>query len=120
MKIFVVLVISFFLTLTVHAENTLTNNNTAGVVDTTKKPKVQSGDYITMKDGKMMLMKKGKLTIMTQKLVMSDGTTVGTDGKVVFNDGRTAVFSEGKKEQLNTVVVKFQGSAEKVISNLRQ
>lgn len=41
-----------------------------------------------IKDGKLMLMKDGKESAVTQDVKLSDGTTISTEGKVTWKDGK--------------------------------
>lgn len=47
-----------------------------------------------MKDGKLMLMKDGKESAVTQDVALSNGTTISTDGKVAWKDGKTETLKE--------------------------
>ena len=57
--------------------------------------KTQSHDGVIMKNGKVILMKNGQSSILTQDLVLSDGTTVMADGNVKMKDGTAATMQEG-------------------------
>ena len=51
-------------------------------------------DNITMKDGKMMVMKDGKVTPMEQPMKMENGTMVMMDGTLVMKDGTTMKMAD--------------------------
>jgi hypothetical protein len=53
--------------------------------------------YITMKDGRMMISKNGRMTEMTSETVLTNGTRVTTNGKVIRPDGTTYMMKEGDK-----------------------
>jgi hypothetical protein len=52
-------------------------------------------DYMVMQKGKMMMVQDGKTTVMTEDMVMSDGTTCMTDGTCKRKDGTTTQMKEG-------------------------
>ena len=51
---------------------------------------------IVMKDGKVMTMRKGKLTPVPQELTMPDGTRILLDGTVLMTNGISRVMAEGE------------------------
>jgi hypothetical protein len=53
------------------------------------------GDGIMMKDGKMMQMKAGTMTEMTQDMTLSDGTMVMKNGEVMMKDGKKMTMKNG-------------------------
>ena len=55
----------------------------------------------TMKDGKMMMMKGGKMTPMTENKTMSDGSVCMTDGTCKMKDGTTMTMTEGQCMMMN-------------------
>ena len=55
----------------------------------------------TMKDGKMMMMKGGKMTPMTATMTMSDGSVCMTDGTCKMKDGTTMTMTEGQCMMMN-------------------
>ncbi len=48
-----------------------------------------------MKDGKMMIMKKGKTKPMTKDITMKNGTKCTTNGECIMKDGSTMMMNEG-------------------------
>lgn len=52
-------------------------------------------DYMTMKNGKMMMSMGGKMMPMTKNMTMSDGTMCMTDGTCMAKDGTTTKMKEG-------------------------
>lgn len=53
-------------------------------------------DMIVMKDGKVMTMRKGKLTPVPRELTMPDGTRILLDGTVLMTNGSSSVMAEGE------------------------
>ncbi len=58
-------------------------------------------DGITMKDGKMTVMKGSKAMALTDTMTLSDGTQVMTDGTVMAPDGRKMMLQEGQTVGMN-------------------
>jgi hypothetical protein len=58
-------------------------------------------DCVMMKDGKMMVMKKGETMAMMQDMTMSNGTMVMTDGSVKMKDGTMSKMGEGDCMYMN-------------------
>jgi hypothetical protein len=52
-------------------------------------------DCVMMKDGKMMVMKDGQKTEMTEDMTLTNGTTVMKDGSVKTSDGKTMTLKNG-------------------------
>jgi hypothetical protein len=52
-------------------------------------------DGMMMKDGKMMQMKAGTMTEMTQDMTLSDGTMVMKNGEVMMKDGKKMTLKNG-------------------------
>ena len=53
------------------------------------------GDYMTMKDGQMMMSHGGKMMPMTKDMKMADGTMCMTDGTCMMKDGTSMKMKEG-------------------------
>jgi len=51
---------------------------------------------VTMRAGRMMVVRKGELVTMDEDVLMNDGTRVLTDGTVVMTDGVTRMMMEGE------------------------
>ncbi|RTY86783.1 DUF6799 domain-containing protein [Flavobacterium sp. GT3R68] len=63
-------------------------------------------DHVTMKGGKMMLMKKGELFLIDKNMKLANGTVVAPDGTVNMKDGSSMqmkngdqIFMDGKVKQ---------------------
>ena len=53
-------------------------------------------DCVMMHDGKVMMMKEGKSTPMTEDMTMSNGTMVMKDGTVMMKDGTSKRLQKGE------------------------
>ena len=70
-------------------------DSTGAINNTPQVHKMQNHDGVIMKSGKVILMKNGQSSILTEDLVLTDGTTVMADGTVKSKDGTTATMQEG-------------------------
>ncbi len=52
-------------------------------------------DCVMMKDGKVMVMKDGQKSELTDDMTLSNGTTVMKDGSVKTSDGKTMMLKDG-------------------------
>lgn len=55
----------------------------------------QMKDCCTMKDGKMMVMKKGKAMPMTKTVTMKNGTKCMANGECIMKDGTKVKMKDG-------------------------
>lgn len=78
----------------------------AGVYAQAPKNDPKTKDYVIMKEGKMLLVKNGKTTVIDKEMTFSDGTRVMSDGKVMMKDGSTMLLEEGESLTLNGKPVK--------------
>ena len=53
-------------------------------------------DIITMKDGRVMIIRNDGMRPLEHEMTMPDGTRVGTDGTLVMPDGSTRMMEEGE------------------------
>ena len=88
-KVFIAI---FALTL---ATGAFAQDSTGSINNTPQLHKMQNHDGVIMKSGKVILMKNGQSSILTENLVLADGTTVMADGTVKLKDGTTATMQEG-------------------------
>ena len=58
-------------------------------------------DCIMMKDGKVMVMKDGKNTMLQSDTTLKNGTTVMTNGTVKFKSGKTLMLKEDQCVYMN-------------------
>ncbi len=54
------------------------------------------GDCVLMKDGRMMMMTKGKMTSITKDITLADGTVCKVDGTCVLKNGKQIKLSNGE------------------------
>ncbi|HET7116387.1 MAG TPA: DUF6799 domain-containing protein [Hanamia sp.] len=66
-----------------------------------------------LKDGKLMLMKDGKESAVTQDVKLSDGTTISTDGKVTWKDGKTETLKTDEWIGMNGKIHEKKGMMSK-------
>ena len=69
---------------------------TAPKAKTAKFMGKMSKDCCIMKDGKMMMMKGGKMMPMTENMTMSDGSMCMTDGTCMKKDGTKMTMKNGQ------------------------
>lgn len=62
----------------------------------TKEEEHMMGKGYVMKDGKMQVEENGEFTVMTQDVMLKNGTKVMTNGTVVKPDGTTMTLTEGQ------------------------
>lgn len=54
------------------------------------------GDQITMKDGKVMVLRNGETVPMEEDVTMADGTRVMRNGQVLMANGTARMMREGE------------------------
>ncbi|MDQ2773032.1 MAG: hypothetical protein M3Y54_21310 [Bacteroidota bacterium] len=69
-----------------------------------------SVDYCLMKDGKMTLMKGGKMVPLTANMTMSDGSMCMTDGTCKTKDGTIKRLKEGECMMMDGRMTMHPGS----------
>lgn len=52
-------------------------------------------------DGKLMMSKNGTKSDVSQDVTLTNGTTVSTDGKVTWKDGKTKTLTNGEWLDMN-------------------
>lgn len=87
-----VLIVFFALAL---AGGSFAQDSTNGMNNMSQMHKMQSPDGVMMRNGKVLVRKDGQVSVLTQNLVLADGTTVMADGTVKMKDGTTATMQEG-------------------------
>ena len=60
-------------------------------------------DFITMKDGRVMVIRNDGISPLDDEMTLSDGTRIGIDGTVVMPDGSTRMMEEGENITLGGV-----------------
>ncbi len=63
-------------------------------------------DGVIMKDGKMMVVKDGKISVMDKDLLLSNGTKIMSNGTIVKKDGSKIMMKEGDYKDMSGNVVK--------------
>ena len=53
--------------------------------------------YYTMQNGKLMMSNNGTMSAVTNDVTLSNGTTISTDGKVTWKNGKTEDLQEGQR-----------------------
>ena len=64
-----------------------------------------------MKDGKLMSDKNGTKTDVTNDVTLSNGTTITTDGKVTWKNGKTQTLQNGEMIDMNGKIHKWSSSS---------
>lgn len=68
---------------------------TIALLDGATTASAQMKDCCMMKDGKMMIMKKGKTMPMTKDMTMKNGTKCMTNGECTMKDGTKMMMKDG-------------------------
>ncbi|HXA01607.1 MAG TPA: DUF6799 domain-containing protein, partial [Cytophagaceae bacterium] len=58
-------------------------------------------DCVTMKNGKMCMIKEGKELPMAKEVLMPNGNKVMTNGAILMKDGKIVVMKEGDKMDMS-------------------
>ena len=61
----------------------------------------KSHDMYAYKNGKLMMDKNGTNSDVTQNATLANGTTITTDGKVTWKNGKTQTLKEGDWVDMN-------------------
>ena len=64
-------------------------------------------DCVMMKDGTMMMMKKGKMMEMENDVTMKNGTVCMTDGTCKMKNGKTMMMKNGDKCYMDGSMMKM-------------
>lgn len=56
-----------------------------------------SHSYYTMQNGKLMMSNNGTMSAVTNDVTLSNGTTISTDGKVTWKNGKTEDLQDGQR-----------------------
>lgn len=67
-------------------------------------------DGAMMKDGVMMLIKSGKMSLMTSEMTLENGTRIMRDGTVIQKDGTKVMLKEGDHIDLEGKITKTKPS----------
>ena len=69
-------------------------------------------DRVMMKDGRMLIVKDGKMLPMDIDMTMSDGTKVMTTGAILRPDGTTRQMAEGEAMYMNGEMTNVDDTSE--------
>jgi len=58
-------------------------------------------EMYVFKDGKLMMSKNGKESEVTQDVTLSNGTTIATDGKITWKDGKSEMLKNDEWVSMN-------------------
>jgi len=67
-----------------------------------KNPKDDGKEVLTMKDGKMFVLKEGKSSPMEKEMTLRNGNKIGTDGTITSWDGTKKTIKNGETIDTNT------------------
>ncbi len=100
-KLFAIVAIAAFMTACNDSGSSDTDTTKDSVMMSTEPttemtPMVATDGSMTMKDGKMMVMKDGQWVGMDQEMTCTDGCKVKPDGEVVMKDGEKMMMKEGE------------------------
>ncbi|KAA9034535.1 hypothetical protein FW778_22120 [Ginsengibacter hankyongi] len=70
-------------------------DSTNGMSNMSQMHTMQNADGVIMKNGKVLQRRAGQVAVLTQNLVLADGTTVMPAGTVKMKDGTTITMQEG-------------------------
>lgn len=69
------------------------------------------GDRVTMKDGKVIVMRDDEMVPLEEEMTLSDGTKVMPNGQVLMSDGTARMMAEGETMTMDR---QERGEAEKL------
>jgi hypothetical protein len=58
-------------------------------------------EHYVMQDGKLMMDKNGTMNAVNSDVTLSNGTTITTDGKVTWKNGKTQTLQNGERISTN-------------------
>jgi len=67
-------------------------------------------DGYMMQNGKVMVVKNGKMTLVEKDVTLSNGTTISKDGNYLIKGGNKTMFKEGEHMDLNGKLVPMDKS----------
>jgi hypothetical protein len=71
----------------------------------------QGKDFVTLKDGKVLVVKGGAASALGNDLTLPNGTVIKTDGTVKSSDGTTLKLQEGEKIDMEGKLLKKEDSS---------
>ncbi|HSQ43576.1 MAG TPA: DUF6799 domain-containing protein [Ginsengibacter sp.] len=70
-------------------------DSTNGMSNMSQVHTMQNADGVIMQNGKVLQRRSGQVSVLTQNLVLADGTIVSPEGTVKMKDGTTITMQEG-------------------------
>lgn len=70
-------------------------------------------NYLTMDQGKLMMMKDGMSSLVTSDKKLMNGTVVKTDGSIMMKNGMKAMLMDGDKIFINGQISRKMGMMDK-------
>ncbi len=121
MKIIILVLIAIAFTIGVNAQTDSINRKmnhpsdipttTEGIKNNQNKPVDKSHpDGVIMQNGKMMLVKDGKMTGLDHDMTMNNGTKVMSDGTCINKDGSKMMMKEGQRMDMSGNIVPIKKS----------
>lgn len=109
MKILSLLVIAFAISFSASAQTNMDTTAHHRTHHQYSKTSMNHERYM-MKDGKLMMDKNGKKTDVTKDVTLSNGTTITTDGKVTWKNGKTQTLHNGEVIDMNGKIHNWNSS----------
>ena len=72
------------------------------------------GDQVTMKDGKMMVVRNGEFMPMEREVTLADGTRVMPNGQVLMANGTARMMREGETMTMDRETDRVPADAEEL------
>ncbi len=110
MKILSLLVIAFAISFSASAQTNMDTTTHHRTHHEYSKTNMNHERYM-LKDGKLMMDKNGKKTDVTNDVTLSNGTTITTDGKVTWKNGKTQTLQNGEVIDMNGKIHNWNSSS---------
>ncbi len=101
MKKLVLILGTFLLFLGVNAQKVKMQNNKINDANS-----IQMTEYLKMKNGKMLMIKDGKMSQMNKEKKLSNGTMVSTNGMLKMKNGQTMMLKNGDMINMHGMMMK--------------
>lgn len=109
MKILSLLAIAFAISFSASAQTNMDTTTHHRTHHQYSKTNMNHERYM-MKDGKLMSDKNGTKTDVTNDVTLSNGTTITTDGKVTWKNGKTQTLENGEVIDMNGKIHNWKSS----------
>jgi uncharacterized protein with beta-barrel porin domain len=110
MKTLSLLIVAFALSFSVSAQTTKKDSTHA---KTHSEYHHANHEMYVLKDGKLMEWKNGKESAVMQEVTLPNGTTITTDGKVTWKDGKSQTLTNGQMVEMNGKIRDKKGMMKK-------